>query len=247
MKRPIVQIVTISALLLGASSISAGQAPIVLSVDLNGDGRPDTITVTCGCPGYTVKVNETVYEEGTCCIGASTAIVDVNTSDKWKEFTIFDPGPSDDPKTSLFEYSGTKKPVLRKIGTIQGHLQTDGHGAIYGRTRGRILQTWSHSQVYALDSTRTITQIPQELYDMGTHCTVKRQIPIYASRADQTIVAVLEPGENVTIVASDDIQWCFVASDRACGWFQIKKGTQSQLVNPSADAYEVFDGLSAAD
>ncbi len=81
---------------------------------------------------------------------------------------------------------------------------------------------------------------------MGTRCTVKRAFPLAVSQTDSTTITVLQPGDRVVILATDDESWCLVETEDAIwGWFKILD--YDSVLPLRIRASEVFEGLSGAD
>ena len=81
---------------------------------------------------------------------------------------------------------------------------------------------------------------------MNSMVKVKQPLALQKSPDDNTISAVLEPGDYVVITRSDDKQWCeIIAVDGRSGWFAVE-GFQ-RIKGAGMDSSEVFEGLSFAD
>lgn len=153
--------------------------------------------------------------------------------------------PSDDYKTAFYFYDGK---YIVKMGKVQGSdtVKVDGSGTIIARTRGLILHTWFYDDPYELTKSHQLKRVPQDLYEM--HCIVKvrRPLALKKSRSGFPIAVTLQPGEEATILSSDDREWCLVESkDGARGWFAIEGFDQIRGYNLGAS--EFFDGLNYAD
>ena len=216
-------------------------------VDLNHDAKADTVYLQCdpGSWSYTLTINDASYHGRGEALEGTFSIVDIDTTDALLEVAVPQYGPSDDYATYFHSYDGRSVHFMNVVpGTYE--LRLDGSGRIRTSNRGNVLQTWFYPCVYRLDEHHSLHQIIQELYPMGTRCTVKLTLPLCASRLDTSTVSILRPGDVVTIVASDDKRWCLVQGpDDAWGWFELS-GFDSVLPL-GKPAWDVFEGLSYAD
>ena len=133
------------------------------------------------------------------------------------------------------------------MGKIQGSyaINVDGSGIIATKSRGTILHTWFYPDSYTLSEDHTLEHIDQDLYPMNWPVTMKERLPLQKSRHDSTKIVVLEPGEKVTLLSSDNKNWVLVENSKgAKGWFAVDKGTARGTGKP---AHLIFEGLCHAD
>jgi hypothetical protein len=233
--------------LICAATFSFGPSPNPTVVDLDRDGRLDSVRVEFGADKwrYTIFVNDQRVEDHGEVLLGTFGIVDIDTTDAFLEIAIPQEGPSDDYEVHFHYYDGHG---IRKVGSVPGttRMRFNGLGRIYTECRGQILHTWFCPCVFALERDHRLEQLRQSLYQMGTRCTVKRAFPLAVSQTDSTTITVLQPGDKVVILATDDKSWCLVETEDATwGWFKIS-GYDSVLP-PHVRASEVFEGLSYAD
>jgi hypothetical protein len=227
--------------------LSLVPAPTPTDVDVNRDGRIDHVqfSVEDNRSSYTLSINDATYTGEGWAIGNSFSLCDIDSSDSYLEIAVSESGPSDDYATYFHYYDGK---AIHSMGVIPGShaVQVDGSGRVRTQRRGRILQTWFYPCVFSIDGSRMLRPVHQELYPMGTACTMKRSLGLLASRSDSSIVVVVRPGDRVVIEASDDTTWSVVrAPNGVWGWFKV---TGYSSVMPSGIAAgDLFDGLSYAD
>jgi hypothetical protein len=228
--------------------------------DLNGDGTVDTITLTAlgeDCHAYTLQVNKVKIAAMGSSIEPMFNIVDIDLSDRYKEIAISEYGPSGDIATIFYYYDGAQLQQMGKIGgfyglsPLYGHLdwckvEIDGSGTVSGRSRGLILHTWFYREQFKLSSRRVLQPVPQDLYEMNAAVEVLTEIPLRKSRTDPAIALTLQKGEKVTIVASDNQEWCLVRNAAGeTGWFAVINNIIIKELGLPAG--EVFSGLNFAD
>lgn len=219
-------------------------------VDLNGDGVVDTIRFTCReeAGDFTLYVNDAfVIGEGENLDGYCR-VVDIDAEDNVKEISVGEAGPSDDYATAFYYYDGKR---VIPMGKIQGSefgnvLKIDGSGELATKTRGKTLHTWFYPDFYRLSEEHLLERIPQELYDMNCKVRVKKEFKLQKSRTSTETAVVLQPGEEVVILASDDKEWCLVQNSKgARGWFAFEK--YDNIKGTEMSVRDVFEGLCYAD
>lgn len=229
-------------------------------VDLDGDGKPESIVFAgkpCG-DTFTIIVNDIRYEGKGNYISGRFDIVDIDSTDGVREIAVPEWGPSDDYATTFLIYRQGK---IQKIGKFPGSgnmMHLDGSGVLHTLVRGAILHTWFFPAVFVLDENHIPRMVEQPLYpkkvpksdftgfSMGVECTAKPSFSLRASPTDSTIVRTLNPGEEFTIVASDNKRWCVVQTSVGIwGWFEVNR---FGIVLPTGvRADELMDGLFYAD
>lgn len=81
---------------------------------------------------------------------------------------------------------------------------------------------------------------------MNTMVTVKKQLQLQKSPADEQTAVILEPWEDVRLTLCDNKQWCEVENAKGeKGWFAVEQFDVIKGTGLSASVY--FDGLSYAD
>lgn len=216
-------------------------------VDLNGDGKLDVVCFKDeGNCTVKIYVNYTSQMEG----GPAyiTDIVDIDERDNIKEITVGDSGPSDDYSTRFYYYNGKDIVYMGTVGgTLENGITINSDGKVIARERGKILHTWFYTKIYRLNKNHLLGGVPQQnIYKMNYKVKLKIELPLQKSQIDRSVVTILKPGEEVTIVASDDKEWCLLENSKGIrGWFAVEKFSTIKGINKNA--YDVFEGLCGAD
>lgn len=240
--------------------INSNRTSTTKYADLNNDGEEEKIVLTVDerLGKHTLQVNNNVIAFSGETIEPTFNIVDINTNDKYKEIAISEYGPSSDYATTFFYYDNE---MLFPMGEIQGfygpaysygedinwnQVKVDGNGKIITQSRGRILQTWFYQDEYRLSEEHRLVNVPKDLYEMNTEVEVNEEFTLQKSRTDASDAITLKKGEKVTIVASDNKEWCLVENSQGeTGWFAVDNFDIIRGLNKRAS--EVFNGLSNAD
>ncbi|MFH0778592.1 MAG: hypothetical protein V2A71_08180 [Candidatus Eisenbacteria bacterium] len=224
-------------------------------VDLDGDGRLDYLTVVCfGKPGahaeyhgFVVAVNGMTIEGSGSYLDGKIEIVDIDSTDKFKEIAIPESGPSDDYGVHVVRYAGRVPAILGHVpGALYWNNEVvfDGSGVVKGSCRGRILDTWFSRCEFRLGESGQLVSIPKDLYEMNRRVKLKVDLPIQKSRSDTTRVAVLREGDSAVILQTDNEKWCLIEGKGGTkGWFEV----ENYVTVRGRQADEVFDGLVHAD
>jgi hypothetical protein len=208
-----------------ALSNQIAQSKTILNEDLNGDGVKEKISIILSEDKfhYTLKVNNAKINGFAEYIRNEIRIIDIDTTDSFKEIVVYADGPSDDPTTAFFQYNGKK---IIFLGEVQGNVgvneKLNGDKFFTTTVRGAILHTWFHPEKYKLISGQKIIKIPQDLYKMGTKVTMASAFNLQKSRTNTKKACTLAVGDKVTIVASDDKNWCMIKNAKGVtGWFNM--------------------------
>jgi hypothetical protein len=211
--------------------------------DLNNDGKLDTISISIvkGSSKFTLTVNQAKV---TGFLGSAPGdadfepdgfyIVDIDTSDNYKEIAVHSPGPSDDDVYLIYYYDGKS---LHKMGKLSRWPTFSGNGIVLVENWGGF---WRIKDKYIVEKgTRKLKKVPQEFYYVGVVGQVKNSFPIYFSRQSKAVVANLQPGSQVSIVLAD-----LTAAPKE--WYLIKSAT-GLLGWATVGALKNLDGLPWAD
>lgn len=220
-------------------------------IDLNGDGITDTIKFSIDDPyknNYTLSVNDVILPAMGDNLDGYCKIVDIDTKDKIKEIIVCESGPSGDYATAFYYYDGKR---LIPMGKIQGALSNkalkiNGSGIIKTTTRGKILQTWFYPDTYIIGAKHLLKHIDQDTYQMNTKVKVKKALALQKSRNNKQTTFILKPGEEATILSSDNKEWCLVRNSKGeQGWFAVDD--YIKIRRTGLPASEFFEGLCNAD
>lgn len=225
-----------------------------LSIDLNGDGTAEAVTLTSPAH-FEINGQATTVPYYYDFAGAPTSpespdgyfgIADINTNDKQKELAFHDGGPSSDNITSFYTWDGRQ---IVKIGVLPGNQESmkfPGNSIVTTHTRGSILDTWFFDDDYKLVN-NSFMHLPKELYSRNSTNTVYVNLPLVRSPKDQAIVYTTTKNEVVTIVGCDNIAWCQINTSKGItGWFKMSQFNYIDSIGMHATD-GVFSDLSNAD
>lgn len=246
--------------LLSGNQTDIAKDQIIKCDDLNSDGIEDKIILTLKDTErykYSLQVNDIIIEAFGDNFEPKFSVVDINTSDKYKEIAVSEYGPSGDYATTFFYFDGNSIIPMGRIegffgiqydygNDVIGRMRINGTNKILTFTRGTILHTWFYQDDFRLSDKHLLMNEPKDLYEMNSEVKVIKGISLQKSGTDTTKSLTLKSGENVTIVASDNKAWCLVRNNKGeTGWFDIENFNQIKSLGLSSS--KVFDGLNNAD
>lgn len=171
-------------------------------VDLDGDGKPETVTLRPReDPGtFTLQVGGATYTSPEKNLqGMSLEVVDLlREGDKWKEVAVATGLTDGDKRVFLFGYDGK---ALKPLGEVHALGEVKGNGIVLAEIW---MGFWNRTEKYALDRAAwTVRRVPQPFYYVGKQAKVKRSFALAHSRQDATVVANLAPGTTLEVLAAD--------------------------------------------
>jgi len=230
--------------------------PVEIEADLNGDGVTESILFKpfnseggVGFCEYLLVINGIESSHHAVFLTGLIEVVDIDSSDPFKEITISEYGPSDDPASYFFRF---KKGNLFELGCIPGSLGhgpnglvVDGTGIVTANCRGNILHTWWHPCRYQIGQYGAFEVIPATNYIMNAKLEMLQTLSLLNSPGSSDFAVELSPGESITVISTDDVQWCQVKTENGeMGWFEM---TNSETLADGRNVQEVFEGLCIAD
>lgn len=270
----------IAMMIFGMLMVSAAEEPQIklhaidekYVEDLDGSGTKSTVEIQTVLNEYgdgdiTVIVNDQSFTLETC-FSVAESYATVQISDQaGGVYTLIMPyeyGPSDDPITYMFMY---REGVLHNLGSVPAALESiafDENGAFSATIRARLLGTWYRQVDYIIASAfywdetsgqtveeYLVTEVPRDVYPMGQIVTLKKKLPVLASRYDTEPSKTLLAGEKAIISATDDCRWLYIVDAELGegGWVKMQGeySAMLQIGEGWAEEYEVFDGLVYAD
>lgn len=249
--RRLVILITFVYLIFNASFCFALDIKTQAKVDLDGDGKLEDISISeiteageflLKVDGISIRGRFNVEEAADGFI-----IVDIDTTDKYKEVAVHTPGPSDDDEYLIYWYDGKS---VREMGRMSRWPTFVGNGIVYVDDW---MGFWSKRDKYVLDVNKRILKlIPQELYYVGIEAKVIKSFPLYRTREGVEILAHLKPDSKVIILAcdpsptepkgkKDDIDdylydWYLIKSETGLlGWARLKSFEENLKGLPWAD------------
>lgn len=199
------------------------------TVDLNGDGKVDTITLKFKdeSTDFSLTVNDTTVNGSMEWITEGLEIVDIDTHDKLKEIRIYSDNTDDSAQFTLYEYDGK---VLRKICFYKGIPEFTGTGLMY---LDQWQYFWNKIEKYQFNPiSHSFNLVAQPYYavldddNKIIESTVSVSTTIYLSPNSKTVVANLRKDSKATIMLAtplkgkDETKWCYLvkASSGVVGW-----------------------------
>lgn len=233
------------ALPLSVNAESVPNGPVQIengaTIDLDGDGTAESIAFSeekneYGDGKFTLTVgNTTVSQEDCVSLGSELyafTLTHAGYAEPWGTLLMpFEYGPSDDPVSYCYLYTdGT----LYSLGTIEAlptSMRLNGE-AIETNVRCDILGTWSRVATYKIAfgysmngdeyvSSYALCEIPHDVYPMGLIAETKMDLPLQASRTDDTASGTIAAGEKIVFAATDNLHWVYASSldGSISGWF----------------------------
>jgi hypothetical protein len=228
-----------------ASLMNTYKAEVTVSVDLNSDGVKEKITYK---PDKSqLLINSKAITFNFDAPAKSFAIADIDTKDKFKEVLLSDYGPSSDYRTEYYYWDGSN---IIKMGETEDMFESglgiNGSGRIIAETRGKILQTWFFNKTFKLSSQHKVTEVLQDLYTTNSDVSLKMQLKLYKNKGDASPSIVVNKGEKIKIIGTDDKAWCLLKTASGTqGWIAVYNN--STIRNNGLEASDVFEGLCYAD
>jgi hypothetical protein len=200
-------------------------------VDLNGDGKPETIRlVKLEGAKFRLNINQDTVEGTLGDEAEGFYIADVDKSDKYREVVVYTPGPSDDHEHVFFWFDGKR---IRKMGRLMRLLKFLGNGIVLADDW---MGFWIITRKYVLTKDRKLVEVPQEFYYVGVAGKVSKPLTLYRTRQTKQVLATLRVGSQAEIVLSDGKGWYLVKSEnRLLGWVKEESLMNSMSNLPIAD------------
>ena len=153
------------------------------------------------------------------------------------------------PKLNIFQYYNGKITLLGSIDGTMDEFKQNEDCSFSTLGSGNVLCSWSHMWDYRIETNETkdfsLTRIDRKSYPMNMTVTVKRKIPLFEGPGIQKIISILNPGDEVQLVSTDDTQWVYIKhkKNNQKGWLMVNQFT-GIIDSKKIPAYELFEGLS---
>lgn len=220
-----------------------------ISVDLDGDGKKDAITLIYYSEDYAIlKVNKTEMVMDLSGSGDPDAIdvkvVDLIKSDKTKQLEFRELTTDIYAHREIIRYSAGKLEILampKPSNTKKVVSATyDGKGTITHAYVNQNLYTWFYKENFKYDG-RKISHVSKSTYNLETSTTAATTISLQRSPTDKRTVFKTSNGMKLTIIETNGKGWFKVKnSSGKMGWFFFDDKTDKIQGKPSM---EVFKGL----
>jgi len=175
-------------------------------MDLDGDGKKETIWVEVEKNNkhkFILHINKQFINGKLHDDIEDFRIINLDTSDKYKEIAVHTSLPSDDDVFNIYWYDGKKiREVIIGLGRWPRFA---GNGIVY--VRGW-MNFWEITNRYLLNKKHTLEETPQEFYHVGLNLKVGKSFPIYTSREEVAkkngaVIADLRKGSYAQILLWD--------------------------------------------
>lgn len=243
--------------------------------DFDGDGTEEPVAFTTerdeyGDGGFVLTVGDkTVKRDGCISLSEDLYAVSIPRNAYYDAdglmgtlFIASEYGPSDDPVSYCYFYSDG---VLYDAGTIEAlptAMSFSGR-MIETTLRSDLLGTWSRPATFVLaygsamvgedyEEAYHLAEVPQDVYAMGLIAETKVDLPLQASRTDETEVGVIAAGSKIAFGATDNRNWVYAESmdGQVSGWFYVDDSDYPTMIRVSGEMLEadnVFANLMYAD
>ena len=257
----------------GTNKVIAVPAWPECKVDLNGDGRMETIIYEVqSADDVHMELLFLIYDsEGNLCVekerekNKRSALVnpsmegyflmDLDSTDDYLEVAILDEGPSADPEFHIIRYDGENLIYLGSVFTDSPYeeLIIKGDGKVIGAGRLSILQTWAAPYTWVVEGD-SIHLSKEEWYypyvNTNTETAVKQILPItvYEEADLESPSMEVEPSEEVvTFGTTDNKNWVqFFRGDGISGWIYLEDGFYMESGGERISVMDIFENLIMA-
>jgi hypothetical protein len=194
--------------------------------DLNSDGKTDFISLEKAANNIDFKliindseINGTIDDEPDGIL-----IVDILSSDSYKEIAVHSPGPSDDDVFMLYWYDGKS---IHYMNTLARWPEFKGNSIVYVTSWEGF---WMSKEKYKLNqSTRKLVHYKQAGYYIGQEVDCHTGFRIYRTQALKEEVALLSSKSKIQIVLCDkagydyfEQKYLIKSSSGLLGWTDFK-------------------------
>lgn len=188
-----------------------------LSVDLDGDGKPETITVD----DRGVRVGKHLIECGGEAL-CEVQIHDLSSEDKVKELVTIDTGPRDDRSARIYrlEKSGPVELRWSNSNLSFSEVHTTGSGILLTDSRERL---YIKREKWVLEG-EVLTLVPQPFWAAGMEVGIDRSAPILRTIGGAEVVANIKAGSRITLLleSAESPTWFLVKiSSGLTGWIHL--------------------------
>lgn len=226
--------------------------------DLDGDGSEDTLLYAIlddEGMSFNLSANDIGIDQDGCYMADTAYIIDLDTTDQYKEVAVSEYGPSDDLMVHILRFDGSAWTVLGYIpgfvaleedGTPGETTVINGDGTVDTLRRGEVVSTWFFTAHYQMEGDTLVWQ-EAAAYDMETPVTLLVDLPLTATPEGSEVVATLLTGTETVIKQTDNFSWIsFPLEDGTMGYARLGDDGFS-IAALGLSTYDVFEGLNFAD
>jgi len=229
-----------------------------ITVDLNGDGREEKVRYECRYASvgsryveaellingedYIQTVEDALVSLESCTTQqvANYRIVDIDSTDSYKEILIADAGPSGDPAITFFRFTGEELFCLGTVGTLSDpdSYLIPGDGTIVAKNRVYWPENNGVEEIYFLEGDKL-----QKHENYTYKLTYEREhkllqdLPVYHLGDLENVAAVLKAGE-------DTITFTRIYED---GWILLRTGEREEYAIQLTGGHENRPGNQLPD
>lgn len=227
------------------------------SVDLNNDGRKDTITynaVASDIAEYGTTVDSFVINDGeyryTLYLSdqgihiqkpalTSYYITDINTRDSYKEIAILDYGANGTPLTYFIRFVGGGTYCLGYVPYFpeDEHFVIKGDGTIESAYDLKLLQNWQAPAVWLSGSDQLLSsnlkmRVPDLYYPYTGQneetVTLLKDIKLYANRDRKSATVDAKASDSaVTFTQTDNVHWVYVKQENGAEGWMYMENSET--------------------
>lgn len=231
-----------------SSVIYSSTADTTVKIDLNFDGREETVKLIHKGEEqeFTLRINDAEFKgQFDYAYGADIEILDINRNDGLREVMVKGYGPSDQNDMQFFQFIDGKIITAGRLPSNFG-IETKGNGEL---TEYGWMGFWTIKLKYEFDSkAKTITRVPEEFYDVNQECEVKESFKLLTRREDDAPAVIeLKSKTKLTILKADITPNCKTPDgyddDFFCDWYYIRTSDGKEGWVRLKNFYEKVDGL----
>lgn len=171
------------------------------TIDLNSDGAKESISLTINKAEpnqFTLQINDKFISDSLGGSGIEIdgfQVIDIDTSDHYKEIAVHTPGSSSDDEYLIFWFDGKN---IVKMNHLSRWPIFTGDAVVYVDNWEGF---WKRRDIYVLDKQlRTLKLVPQYSYYVGVKLRVKKTFPIYQNADLKEIITNLIEGSEITLL-----------------------------------------------
>ena len=182
-------------------------------------------------------------------------IVDLDSTDPYREIALLDEGMSGDPEFHFLRYQEGEHIYLGSVFTDSSYdeLMINGDGKIVGSGRLSILQTWNAPFTWVLEEGK-IKLLEEDFYspyvsvDSEQIVTQVEKITVYSEADLESEATELEPSDAVVnFGTTDNKNWVqFYRTDGVEGWIYLEEGCFIEVDGEKIPVSKVFENLHFA-
>lgn len=246
-------------------------------LDLDGDGQEDTIyyNVTQEAVSndlYEAPVPESLSINGTDYLSSDSEnplsdygvwlenpggtgkyyLVDLDTSDPWREIALVDAGSSDWRTTHYFRYDGSSLTYLGYMTGFPDDQSTvyHGDGSVTAESRLDLLQTWYGPRTFRLTD-NNIRMVDGEFFTPiqpeDRKVSLLRELTAYTEPDQSSAQVTLSPSTALSFLSTDGTHWLQIqCADGSTGWVYFSSFSTVEADGQTFEAEDLFGNLTLA-